>query len=761
MTDGKQHGSPAPAYAAFQLAKALRTSEDHQHPDTRARALGKASTWQAILDNMLSGAVAYGSRQPLEGIPEWATLDVAAGGFASGRLLAGGPLLPHEQALLATLPAGAARGGRLALNAHFLTEAGLAQLQERLRTACYQVDVPEEGALLVVAWLAAHGHAEQARTVLDQIAPFFSSLRFYPAPRDKPQRGGPQVHRQDVRATVEELRGIREHQRIQRQKEAVEIWAPLYDRMVAMFLETVAEDWPCRQYPQGWDARARALLADYATLRERHRLCGKFERSGAHSAQLREFLGRCARDPASLSGRDVGRIRLILQRYRDKRGEPGSPACSRMRSQQAADVGAPSFPSIARVVLSRLAGYPQDEGLDEVGILAHAVTAEESTRTGVPQDTAIPPSMRAKAERCLNDTIDALIERGLIGSGEVLAQVLPQMTSDIRAAGIDEPVLRQLYAAIYRAFRRHRSLLLLSMEKQVQLESLPWVAAIDRYRSTERDARSLARQTLEELAVATLAAFPQAVVPNKLIQEFDALVAGAGLQIPLVNELATDIFMGQFSPKFTAAAKVAAGLLKGSLYAAYYGIDYDEIERLPAGEKTARGADAFARICAARAGVPPGGWNPAVNGMLIEQQQILTTQNLAALCAGLHLSQPLAAHLHDMAMRCFTWMCSRQQVKAEGWHARLIVVKNTAYAWRQMLFFLALLPPPGLQQFLRLAAAHLKAQPDQYQARFAPAMQGLLLAAAGVPLDSAQAAGAGARRFLGWSRPGTSHWLLP
>ena len=100
------------------------------------------------------------------------------------------PLQAHEQELLATLPDVEAGEERRALNAYFLTDAGLAQLCERLRTGCYDVAAPEEGALLVVAWLVDNGFAEAARGLLDELAPYFSRLRFYPPPLEAPRRYG-------------------------------------------------------------------------------------------------------------------------------------------------------------------------------------------------------------------------------------------------------------------------------------------------------------------------------------------------------------------------------------------------------------------------------------------------------------------------------------------------------------------------------------------------------------------------------------------
>lgn len=166
----------------------------------------------------------------------------------------------------------------------------------------------------------------------------------------------------------------------------------------------------------------------------------------------------------------------------------------------------------------------------------------------------------------------------------------------------------------------------------------------------------------------------------------------------------------------------------------------------------------FVRLCAARAGVELGRWHPATNGMIVEQQQILTSQNLAVLFANLQLDSALRDQLDGLARRCFMWICQRQQMKVARRHARLIQIKNTAYAWRQMIFYLALLPRPMATEFLRWAEEHLSHQTEAFQQQFRPAWVGLVLAAEGHPLDSQAAKQAGAKRFLGWTN--TEHWLM-
>ena len=222
----------------------------------------------------------------------------------------------------------------------------------------------------------------------------------------------------------------------------------------------------------------------------------------------------------------------------------------------------------------------------------------------------MPPSIVRKVMRCLLEDVDVLIERGVITSAEMLALLLPQITSSVRAAGIGDPQLRTLYGEIYRAFRRRRSLLLLDLQSQVRIEELPWVRAIEGIRSESLSTMAVARQTLAELATVTVSSFPQTIVPNKVIQEFRALAKGAELTLPLVDELATDIFVGRFSEVFVKAAKVAEGMLQGTLYERYYDIDFREIHQLEVsatgGKSNPADDDALATLCASRAGVASG-----------------------------------------------------------------------------------------------------------------------------------------------------------
>jgi hypothetical protein len=63
------------------------------------------------------------------------------------------------------------------------------------------------------------------------------------------------------------------------------------------------------------------------------------------------------------------------------------------------------------------------------------------------------------------------------------------------------------------------------------------------------------------------------------------------------------------------------------------------------------------------------GWSVARNGQVIEQSQILTTHNLAALFAEAGLRRRLDGRLPLIARRCFRWICRRQSaIEARAAH---------------------------------------------------------------------------------------------
>jgi hypothetical protein len=765
-----------PGYAGLQLARALASAVENPDPEVRERARKRVEQWSRVLDSISSGAIDYGSRVPVQGFPPWVTLEVVTGGFATGKALAGGPLAEDEVELLERVHPDSHSSGRMALNYFFLSEPGQAELRSLLESGRFRVEVPEEGALFVVALLIQEGAVLEAMELVGELEPFFDQLRFYPRTAPTAPTSGSTVYLRSVSEVIEDLRAVEPPTDLLRQREAVTVWGPFLDRVVAHVLETFDEGTPLRVIPEGWTERGTRLVREFRDLSSEHTFCRKPRRASGHFAQLLSLVRRTAADPSGLNGREVGRLRVIVRAHVEKWGEPGSARCRERRARQRSDVEQILFSRFAEVVADRLEGFPGDSGLPEPDSVLTSVNSTEAATYDLPDGHGIPGPIRRRAHRCREDAIDVLVHSGLITSGDTLARLLPQVTSRIHAQGLEDPRQSRVFEAVYRAFRRRRSLLLLDLQWQVRLFELPWVEALEWLRVDSLDARSAAEAALADVVVLQLSSFPQAIIPNTLLREVGALADSSHLDVPLVEELAADIFMGRFSRKFGRAAAVAASLLQGSLYETYYGIDWPKpLETPPSRRRSQDGwgdrlrswpsalapvqEDAFGPLCYRRAGVEPGGWDVVENGMVIEQAQILTTQNLAVLYSRFELGHRLSSLLVPMAEDCLRWIMRRQQQRIALWPARLRMLKNTAYAWRQMIFYLSLADRDEVGEFFEWGTELLHDQRSEYRQRFGPVWKGLLLAMQGITPPRPSGGELAAVQFLGWTR-GTSR-LLP
>lgn len=756
-----------PGYALGRLRAAMDTLERHPDAETRARAAGKVARWREVLAGMQSGALRVGARAPVEGTPTWVTLDVAHGGFATGRLLAEGALRDHERAQLAALPAEApGETPRERLNLWLLSDAGLGQLDELLRSGGYRVDVPEEGALLVVAWLLGRGESAAALELVELLRPWMARLRFYPRPAP-PRASSASVHVATAGEVATRLSAARPQAQVAAMNATLRIWNPLADRLVALWLETVEGEpprleggaveggWPCRRWPDDWGARRKAWLRDFAAAEHRHGLTGKHAHPKSNFQRLLHALERCADGSKALRARDVGALRRALANVGHRHGLPGAPGHDALRAEQARIGARPLHAHVAHALAERLRALPADEGIGDLASIVRPIEAEESAK--VPEGSTVPEAHVARISRALEAPAAELVERGVIGSSEVLAGVLPQIGARVAAAQITDPAARALHEALYAAFRRRRSVLLLHLERQVRFEELPWVSALDVARSASADATETARATLGDVAQLALTAFPHTILPNPLVRELGALAERTDVDLPLVEEVAADIFMGDFTSKWGRAAGVACELLRGSLYARYYDLPASWVTGGDA-ERWGRRVDAaFGHLCAGRAQeAGSDGSFVAKNGATLEQAQILTTHGLASLVARLELEETMRERGFELAERSLRWAIEHQARPAPHVHARLRATKNAAYAWRQALFFLSFVPEARQRDALGVIEESLAGL--EARAKLEPALLGLRDVLDGHRFDSAGRSPSGGRRLLGWAVG--SHWAL-
>lgn len=540
----------------------------------------RIARWRALVAGMTDGSLTVGSRTPVAGTPAWVTLEVAHGGFATGRLLAETPLDAGERDLLAGLPAGVpGLTGQEQVNLWFLGDAGQHDLLRLLAAGRYRVQVPEEAALPVVAWLLERDQFEAALDLISDLRPWMERLRFTPRPAAGPVPSGAMVRVQAAGAVAAALNAMQPRPQITVMRERLGVWHPLSDRLVALWCDTVEGDlphlipggaagtvaggWPCRRWPADWADRRRRWLADYRDAVQARDPCTTRRAAKGNFARLVSALEACEAGSRGLTGREVGWIRRALANTITRHGAPGSPARARVRAAQQHMLSQPAYTDLARVLAARLAQFPSGSGIGSVEEIAVAVAAGECAT--VPAGAAIPAHLAAKASRALEAPAEVLIGRRIIGSAEVLAGVVPQMTAQALAAGFDDPQLSQLYGQAYAAFRRRRSVLLLNLEHQVRFSELPWIAALLPFRSDHADAARAARQTLTQVTSAAIRSFPQTIPPNPLISELSSLAVRAGLSLPLTEEVAADIFTGTFTSKWAQAAATASRLLSGTL----------------------------------------------------------------------------------------------------------------------------------------------------------------------------------------------------
>jgi hypothetical protein len=762
----------SPRYAFGKLEQAL--AQIAENPGNSA-ATRKVATWRAVLTGIAGGNLTIGSRTPVADTPAWVTLDVAQGGFATGACLAEQPLDDEDTARLAALPpdpAGtASRSDRERLNLFYLTDAGQAELMAALAAGRCRVDVPEQAALPVVAWLLDNGFAAQALDVVAELHPQLHRLRFTPQFTTVPMPAGTTVRRSTVRDAVDSLRAVRVPQQIAVQRETIGVWLPLHDRLVALWCDTVDGElpqmavgavrggWPCAVWPADWARRRGEWLADYETAVREHGLATRHANPKSSFARLRAALEACPADSAALSGRDVGWVRRVLASTITSHGAPSSEPRTALRAAQAEDLARPTYAALAELLATRLDRYRSDGGIPSVDPVTAPVSDDD---TGAPVGTVIPAHLVAKAIMALEAPVGELVRLGVIPSGEVLAEVLPQITARQLASSIGDSVLSLLYEQSYAAFRRRRSLLLLNLAHQVTFEELPWIAVLSDLRTSSRQDVAAAERALRETVLLALRAFPHMLLPNPLIRELGALAEQARMPMPLVEEIAADIFMGTFTKKWRTAAANTSTALAGTLYASYYdlpGADAWTDPRAPRRVRWGKSvADDFVALCkdrAKEAGRTSGHHYVAANGALLEQSQILTTQNLAVLVTELAITDQVRDLAPELAQHALNWLVRRLSQRTDGRHAALIQVKNAAYAWRQAVFFLSFADRTAQEDAVTL----LRGAVDSagLDKRFGPAVDGLAHVIAGGRFDAlGTVSGQRGRRFLGWAVG--EHW---
>lgn len=694
------------SYAFLQFIKA----KESEQPE-------KARRWSDVLSGILSGELKIGSRKPVQGMPIWATPEVIRGGFATGAYAAGGSLLSHEVKLAEELEISgrAVSTVRIALNKWFLSDAGLSRLTDWIKDRRYEADTPEEMALVCIALLAEPA-PETAKSILSEIAPFFDRLRFYPRPRKSSRLDG--FHVRSVDEMRAALKNVQPRKEIFVQNATITIWLPLYDCLMDLLDKNHA--------PLNID-QAKAWLDDYETIDKSH-MAARWRSSNGRFQRCRKILKALVKGK-TLEPKSERFLDKHQQDYRAKYGSNEERETYR-RSQQL-QIVRDLHDAMAEIVIDRLVEHEGVDGLADIETVTASVKSEEA-RPGARLDANMPPSILRKVKLAELGSVEALIKGGQIRSPETLGSLLPGLAGELYRDQFGDPRHGLAYASAYEAFHRRRSLLLLNLETQVRLEELPWVAGLSQFQRSERGDSLPELELLDWLVTLLIIHFPQVQFPNPVIEQMQGLAKRAELETPFVPELAADIFMGQFAKSFGVAAAKTAEHFAGTLYARYY----DLPNEIPPAD--------FAKLCFNRAGAGPSqGWSVAYNGMVLEQAMILTSHNMAAAFGHLPLK---GVDFGQAAISSFEWITNRLQKKAPHHHAKLIAIKQSAYAWRQMLTYLSRLDKKEQGE----AYAAMNAQLSECAPQVAENL-GAMLDTLGRVIEERPSSSTDGGYFLGWT----------
>lgn len=678
------------SYARAQWVSSFVTAASHVDRATRERALRRAGLWQQVLDGMAIGLLNIGSPQPVSDLPTWVTLNVMRGGFATGVPQAAGEPTPFEHELAAA--PGSPAQVRAACFEQCLTEPGLHRLWSLLDSGMYRVDVPEAAALLTVAWLVRAGHVATAIELVDVLRPLSARLRFVPVVMDAPEADPSYAWHRTTGQVRDGLGGRRPRPQIAAMVETLTVWNPFRDEVLTHWLATrdAAGRVGC-QTPPGWGEGTELLLGRYAQLAAQHRLCSKHRRPKENLAALLAGLAE-SRNTADMSADQLARVRHAVDSIVARHGEPGSPQHAQVRARQAANASQAAWTDLARLLAGRLADCDPDRGLENPDAFSVPVTEAEALQFAAEAGTPTPARFVRSIEQAREATIPALVDAGAVPSAEELARLVPHLTAETVASAYPDPQSRRLMGYAYRTFRQRRSLLLVKLAHQARFNELPWVSALTSVTDSADKNPSTAQAALTELGRLTLDAWPSTLIPNRLVTEFSTLATQAGLLAPFTDELAADIFEGTFTFNHQRAAQMAATVISGSLYSRYFQIDTAAISAIAPPNRGRDGryepASEFAELCHRRAGLRRAR-SVAENGATIEQSQVLTTHNLAVLVAvtsveprdGWALAAATSLHASLRLLR-----------RARNDQRPLRSLKNAAYAWRQAVFYLSMMP---------------------------------------------------------------------
>ncbi|MFD9302824.1 hypothetical protein ACFWCB_09075 [Streptomyces sp. NPDC060048] len=589
----------------------------------------------------------YTTTPPQVALPSWATP-----GLAHTRLR------PYEReaARLVGVPQ-----SRRALFADGVSGPGIARLWSLLDSGRYEIHAPEEAALLCVAWLLRADRPDDAAELAGLLEPFADRLPFTPRPEASgPDHSGPGTTGPEVTGPAREAARLlarqRPHRAVAAQREALTVWRPFEDELLSYWLRAYA-DGARAPLPEG-----AALLERYGALAAAHPLTGRHRAPKSNAAVLRRALEErvAGREPPP---GQAASLRAAVASMVAKRGRPGSAEHTRLRQQQVRQA------ALLRGPFAGAAGGGPVPGAEPPAALAAAEESRAAWQSGLSA-VRVPRAVGA-----------ALVEG-----------YHPEVA---------DPALLTLLTKLYQGAHRYTSYLW----EPTRLAACPWIRAVAGAPAPRPAALGAALRGLADFALEASADATADVAPP-LVRGLSALARGAGVDASFVTEPFGSRDLGVATAEVVSAARVAAGLLRGTPYERFHGIDYAAVRELA----DADDRDGFARLCSVRAGYPAYGPATvfAADPAVIEQVRVLTACNLAAL-------------VHETgAYPRSGWDALARAAFAGATRRRTATPKRTARAWRHLLFHLSMCDADERAAVLAWIDARTGRLPAGTAARLAP-----------------------------------------
>gem|GEM_PF-5162561 len=111
-------------------------------------------------------------------------------------------------------------------------------------SGCYKINIPEEGALLTIAWLLSKNLLSPVVKIIDEILPYMDILRFYTLITDEPTGNSTEFYLNTFGDCIKKLKQFKSGADILRQRETIAIWIPLYDEYINHFIKAIKGELP-------------------------------------------------------------------------------------------------------------------------------------------------------------------------------------------------------------------------------------------------------------------------------------------------------------------------------------------------------------------------------------------------------------------------------------------------------------------------------------------------------------------------------------